>query len=103
YYKTRTQVERRLGQIIDKNIQGLITVNVATRAGKPTLTWQRDHEAIAQAQRTDGIYALATNIPDARLTAGTVLRLYKHQEVVERRHRDLKQTLKVRPIFLHND
>jgi transposase len=32
-----------------------------------------------------------------------VLRLYKGQQIVERRRRDLKQTLKVRPIFLHND
>ena len=32
-----------------------------------------------------------------------VLRLYKDQQIVERRHRDMKQTLKVRPIFLHND
>jgi hypothetical protein len=103
YYKTKTQVERRVGQVVGKNIEGLITVTVGrARAGKPTLSWQRDHEAIAHAARTDGIYALATNIP-GRLTAATVLRLYKDQEVVERRHRDLKQTLKVRPIFLHND
>jgi transposase len=32
-----------------------------------------------------------------------VLTLYKDQQIVERRHRDAKQTLKVRPIFLHND
>ena len=32
-----------------------------------------------------------------------MLRLYKGQQIVERRHRDYKQTLKVRPIFLHND
>ena len=32
-----------------------------------------------------------------------MLRLYKDQQIVERRHRDMKQTLKVRPIFLHND
>jgi Domain of unknown function (DUF4277)/Transposase DDE domain len=103
YYKTKTQVERRVGQIIGKNIQGLITVNVATRNGKPTLTWERNQQAITHAARTDGIYALATNLPGARVTAGEVLRVYKDQEVVERRHRDLKQTLKVRPIFLHND
>jgi len=102
YYKTTTQIERRVGQIIGKNIHGLITVTVATRAGKPTITWQRDQQAIAQAKRTDGIYALATNLP-GKLTAGKLLRLYKEQEVVERRHRDLKQTLKVRPVFLHND
>ena len=103
YYKTVTQIERRVGQIVGKNIHGLISVEVAsTGEGKPTLSWQRDHAAITHAARTDGIYALATNLP-GKLTAGQILRLYKQQEVVERRHRDLKQTLKVRPIFLHND
>lgn len=81
----------------------MITVKVGpARNGKPTLSWERNQNAIEQAARTDGVYALATNIP-GHLTAGKVLRLYKDQEVVERRHRDLKQTLKVRPIFLHND
>jgi hypothetical protein len=32
-----------------------------------------------------------------------VLKTYKDQWVVEQRHLDLKQTLKVRPVFLHND
>jgi len=102
YYKTETQVHRRVGQIIGTNIQGLINVDVASAQGKPTITWERNHQAIAQAARTDGIYALATNLP-GKPTAAKVLRVYKAQEVVERRHRDLKQTLKVRPIFLHND
>ncbi len=102
HYKTRAQVERRVGQIIGPNIAGLIAVKVATRAGKPTLTYARDPAAIERAAATDGIYALATNQP-GRLSAGRVLALYKDQQIVERRHRDLKQTLKVRPIFLHND
>ncbi|HWT47463.1 MAG TPA: hypothetical protein VN255_02385, partial [Mycobacterium sp.] len=29
--------------------------------------------------------------------------IYKDQWIVEQRHRDLKQTLHVRPVFLHND
>ena len=49
-----------------------------------------------------GRAAFATNHP-GRLSAGRVLELYKGQQIVERRHRDYKQTLKVRPIFLHND
>jgi len=102
YYKTKIQVERRVGQIVGTNIRGLITVTVATRKGKPTIAWERNQQAIQDAARSDGIYALATNTP-GHLTAGQLLRLYKDQEVVERRHRDLKQTLKVRPIFLHND
>lgn len=102
HYKTKTQVERRIGQIVGKNIAGLIAVKVRTRSGKPTLTYQRDQTAIEWAAASDGIYALATNLK-GRLSAGRVLGLYKDQQIVERRHRDLKQTLKVRPIFLHND
>jgi Domain of unknown function (DUF4277)/Transposase DDE domain len=103
YYKTRKQVETRVARIIAPNIEGLITTSTGTRNGKPTLTFKRDHDAIAAAATTDGIYALATNLPGTRLTAGKVLRDYKGQQIVERRHRDYKQTLKVRPIFLHND
>ncbi|MGZ6639553.1 MAG: IS1634 family transposase [Solirubrobacteraceae bacterium] len=103
YYKTRKQVDTRIARIIENNLEGLISTTTGTRNGKPTLTWARNHEAIAAAAQTDGIYALATNIPTARLTAGQVLRSYKGQQIVERRHRDYKQTLKVRPIFLHND
>jgi Domain of unknown function (DUF4277)/Transposase DDE domain len=102
YYKTQEQVERRIGQIIGVNITGLIDATVATRDGKLTLDWQRNENAIAAAASFDGIYALATNLP-GRITARQILRLYKDQQIVERRHRDMKQTLKVRPIFLHND
>jgi hypothetical protein len=98
----QTQVERRIGQIIGVNITGLIDVTVKTCKGKLTVTWERNHQTIATTASFDGIYALATNLP-GRLTAGKVLRLYKDQQIVERRHRDMKQTLKVRPIFLHND
>jgi transposase len=102
HYKTKAQVERRVGQIVGQNIAGLIKVEVQARAAKPTLSYARDEEAIAAAAAADGVYALATNLP-GRLSAGRVLALYKDQQIVERRHRDLKQTLKVRPIFLHND
>jgi hypothetical protein len=102
YYNTREQIDRRVGQIIGINITGLIDVTVTTRNGKLTLTWHRNQDAINTAASFDGIYALATNLPRP-ITAGHVLRLYKDQQIVERRHRDMKQTLKVRPIFLHND
>jgi hypothetical protein len=102
YYKTRAQVERRVGQIIGSNITGLINVTVTNDQDTLAVTWQRNIDAIDRAASFDGIYALATNLP-GRITAGHVLRLYKDQQNVERRHRDMKQSLKVRPIFLHND
>ena len=102
YYKTRRHVDARVAKILTGPVEGLIAVKTATRNGRPTLTFARDQDAIDQAARTDGVYALATNIP-GRLSANRVLELYKGQQIVERRHRDIKQTLKVRPIFLHND
>jgi hypothetical protein len=102
YYKTRRQVDARVAKILTGPVEGLIEVKTATRAGRPTLSFARDRDAIARAARADGVYALATNLP-GRLSANRVLELYKGQQIVERRHRDYKQTLKVRPIFLHND
>jgi transposase len=108
YYKTQKQVDTKAAKIIGSNIEHLITVKTGpARGGKPTLSWWRNTEAITAASRLDGLYALATNLPDhgegRPVTAVDVLRIYKDQWIVEQRHRDLKQTLKVRPIFLHND
>ncbi|MBV9915947.1 MAG: IS1634 family transposase [Solirubrobacterales bacterium] len=102
YYPTRQHVDKRIQAIIGPNIETMITVRTGTRNGKPTISWTRNQDAIAHAAQTDGIYPLATNQP-GRLTALSVLRQYKDQQIVERRHRDAKHTLKVRPIFLHND
>jgi len=102
YYKTRTQVHAKVIQLLVPAVRGLLQVTTGTRAGKPTLGVARDQAAITAAARTDGVYALATNLP-GRLSATQVLRLYKDQPLVELRHRDAKQTLRVRPIFLHND
>ena len=109
YYRTQKDVDTKVAQIIGKNITGLLHVATGTdpNSGKPTLAWHRNHEAITEASRLDGLYALATNLPDPNpntpLTALHILKIYKDQWVVEQRHRDLKQTLRVRPVFLHND
>jgi hypothetical protein len=103
YYKTRKQVDRRVAQILTDQLADLIEVETGTRNRRPTIGWHRNEEAIAEASRADGVYALATNLPDRRLGANGILHRYKRQQIAERRHRDLKQTLRVRPIFLHND
>ncbi len=103
HYKTRKQVEAKVATILTPQLRELLRVETGTRGGRPILRFARDNEAIAEAATTDGIYALATNLPGSRLTAGQVLRIYKQQSLVECRHHDLKGTLKVRPVFLHND
>jgi transposase len=102
YYQTRKQVDTKVAQLLGPAVRDLLKVTTGTRAGVPTLRFERDQHAIDQAARTDGVYALCTNLP-GRLSATQVLRLYKDQPLVELRHRDAKQTLRVRPIFLHND
>ncbi len=102
YYKTRKDVDKRVAQVVGRKLEGLLIVKTATRNARPTLSFRRDAEAIERAGAADGVYALATNLP-GRLSANRVLCLYKGQQIVERRHRDAKQTLKVRPVFLHND
>lgn len=101
YYKKPDDVLRRVRQILNPAVQALLQVEVGEQDGKPTLAFQRKAGTIKQAQRLDGVYALASNLPD--LTAQELLRLYKDQSLVELRHRDLKGSLRVRPIFLHND
>ena len=109
YYKTHKDVDTKVATIVGKNITGLLHVATGTDpdTGKPTLTWQRDQAAITAAGRLDGLYALATNLPNPKrgkpVTALNILKIYKDQWIVEQRHRDLKQTLRVRPVFLHND
>jgi hypothetical protein len=76
--KTRKQVDARVAQILTGPAKDLITVATGTRAGKPWITWARDQAAIAAASRLDGLYALATNLPDhsqrSPLTAWTCSR-----------------------------
>ncbi len=103
HYKTKQQVDRRVAQILVGPVSGLIEVETATRKRRPAINFKRDEQAIAAAARADGVYALATNLSDRRLGANAILGRYKGQQIVERRHRDLKQTLRVRPIFLHKD
>jgi transposase len=102
YYKEADQVHRRVSVILAGRANGLIHVQVSEREGKPNISWHRNEDAIAAASSSDGIYALATNLP-GQLTADALLRIYKEQSLVELRHRDFKGHLRVRPIFLHND
>ena len=107
HYKTQKHVDDRVAKILGANIAELITVTTGTAGnGTPTIAWRPNPRALTAAAALDGLYALATNLPDPAdrpLTALDVLEVYKDQWIVEQRHRDLKQTLHVRPVFLHND
>jgi transposase len=101
HYKTLEQLAVKVAAVL-KPVERFVQVTTASSKGRPTVDWCRNEQAIRDAARLDGIYALATNLP-GRITATTVLRRYKDQYLVEQTHRNGKETLRVRPVFLHND
>lgn len=119
--KTESAVRKRIDAILARfQVRDWLTVDVkfdeeskyrATTRGKPTATTQyrlktiraprlhirRQEEAIAQAKLMDGIFPLATNTKE---TALEVLKIYKYQPRLEKRHALLKSTLEVAPVWL---
>src|SRR3954447_13689343 len=65
-----------------------------------TLTWQLNVEALAEAEREDGVFPLLTN--DQKLSATEVLQAYKRQPLLEKRFSQFKTDFAVAPVFLKN-
>lgn len=65
-----------------------------------TLTWKLNVEAIAEAEREDGVFPLLTN--DRKLGAKEVLQAYKRQPLLEKRFSQFKTDFAVAPVFLKN-
>jgi len=102
YYKTAEQVQDRVAARLTPAVRELLSIRVGIQQGRPTLKWCRNAKVIHRVARTDGVYALATNLR-GRISPSRLLHTYKAQSLVEQRHRDAKQSLRVRPLFLHND
>jgi transposase len=64
---------------------------------EPRISCSRDENAISKSDLMDGTFPLSTN---ADLDASAVLRAYKYQPALEKRHALLKSGLQVAPIFL---
>jgi transposase len=91
-----------------KAVSECVHYHFAQREGQMTLTYWRDEQAIAQATRLDGKWVLLSNQP---LASGQsqqeymdwMLRTYKTHAGVERRMRNLKSDLPIRPLYVHRD
>ena len=68
-----------------------------------SLRWSIDPAVLADAERTDGLYTLATNIPKEEASINAVFLDYKRQTDAERRFSDWKSPLQVRPVFLKSN
>lgn len=106
HYPDAEAVQQRVTAIASgRRVTGYLRTDIGTdpAAGKPTLTWHFDDDAVAAEAATDGWYALLTNLDPRVADASEVLRRYKGQEVVERRYSNFKGPLAVAPMFLKNN
>ena len=105
HYPSVKAVDERVAAIArERRVKAYLRTEVGTDvAGKPTLSWHFDDDALAAQAATDGWYALLTNLDAAEADAAEVLRRYKGQEVVERRYGNFKGPLAVAPMFLKSN
>jgi transposase len=98
------RVERRVANAVAKGRVGQwLRTEVHNDDGNLSLRWWRDPDAVAEAERRDGLYALVTNMAPHQCSADRLLALYKDQALSERAHHFLKGPLAVRPVFLHSN
>jgi hypothetical protein len=99
------KVERRIAKAVAAGRVGNWIRTAVTRGddGAIRLRWWRDEDALADASRRDGLYALVTNMSLRQGSADRLLALYKDQALSERAHHFLKGPLAVRPVFLKSN
>jgi hypothetical protein len=64
YFKQADKVRHRAGVILAGKAKAMIHVQVGECEGKPSINWYREEDAIAAASSSDGIYSLATKLPE---------------------------------------
>lgn len=105
--KRRTQVESRLDRLFSGYLaryRACIDLTLEGPDEQMAFTWSWDQGALERLAQRDGIYILLTNRRDTeQYPADDILLAYKERNRVEQRIRDLKSTVKIRPLFVHTD
>ena len=91
-----------------KQVRNLLHVTFTHKKGAMKLTYLRLSKRIAQAARLDGKWVLVTNQPLARgqppvAYMDWMVGVYHNHRLIERRMRNLKSDLPIRPLYVHRD
>lgn len=97
-YKKET-IDRRVGSIMARNSRsaGLFEVEVFEKAGRTTISWNKNEKWRAWAELNEGCYLLRTNIAD--WSAEDLWKAYIQLTEAEAAFRIHKSDLKVRPVW----
>ena len=121
-FKTRKQVDEAVQEIVKRlKDESLLVVKTEEREettfrqaskGRPSkntkyvkqikkrfeISWDIDPLRMAEAEATDGIFPLISNVKE--MTPEAILRAYKRQPIIEKRFSQLKTDFAVAPIYL---
>ena len=110
FYGDPEWVENHLAELSlrFKDVRTFVKVTFTNQDGVMSLAYQRLPKRIAQAAKLDGKWVLVTNQPPTKDQSPVdymdwMLGVYKNHCHVERRMRNLKSNLPIRPIYLHRD
>ncbi len=65
-----------------------------------SIIFSRKKDAIAAEARTDGVFSLISNLPSPAYSKAEILKIYKYQAYVEKRHALYKSELEIAPVYL---
>lgn len=104
FYPSAEKVLAKAAQILkEKRVSPWFVYDVKEQESKIVFSFSINSQALAATQALDGFYVLLTNIPSDQADPCEILCRYKGQHKVERRFKESKHALKVRPLFLsHN-
>lgn len=100
-YKNKNYVREQIKKVVKGEYKKCIHWELSGEDGALRLHYAIDREEIARVKMLEGKYVLATNVEE--YSKEEVLRAYKSHHEVENAFKNLKQCIKVRPIFLHKD
>ena len=110
FYGDPEWVENHVAELSQrfKDVRTFVKVTFSNQDGVMSLAYQRLPKRIAQAAKLDGKWVLVTNQPPTKDQSPVdymdwMLGVYKNHCHVERRMRNLKSNLPIRPIYLHRD
>lgn len=102
-YKKITRVEKRI-ENLRKSSDGskyFKTIVRQTETGEIVIEYSMDENKINEDKLLDGKYIIATNRDN--LSAKQMVEIYKNRDISEKDFEIVKDTLQLRPIFLHKD
>lgn len=122
--KKRTAIKKEVNQILrSRGCASFIKVHIGfqtrvhtkyLRRGRPKkgdpvkeirtklfhLTVQRDEDALRAEARTDGVFPQCTNLSSREASKREVLKIYKYQPYIEKRHALYKSELEIAPVYI---